>query len=223
MLNLSGCGPLYAMLEVIAPLVLCLIVGLWLVPYLLVPIFFPSKHSAEGTKLSRREILLSRYRALLGRKIRRQIFLLPIILSVGFLIGYIALPPLHYARSASATKLIRDVIEFYLLDGILAYIPFSFIAWLAGPSMAKDDLNIYQFRGALAGLSLVTFGYFFAVGAIARDAYLDEPGAGQALAAVFGFAVPAGLVVAFFGWFLGFLYGLKRKEKRERNMLRRHA
>lgn len=215
------------MVGVIGGLVLCLIAGLWLIPYLLVPILFPSNQSAERarvpkTELSRREILLSRYRALFGRKIRRQVFMLPIILSVGFFIGYIALPPLPSARSALATKLIRDAIELYLLNGVLAYIPFCLIASLANRSIGKDDLNIYQFRGALAGLSLVTFGYFFAVGAIARDAYLDEPGAGEALAAVFGFAVPAGLVAALLGWFLGFLFGLGQKDKRENNKVDRH-
>ncbi len=162
--------------------------------------------------------------ALRGVKISRQIPILPLILSVGFVIGFIVgwISDPHDTRPSS--EAIEDsLFAFFFGFGGLACIPFWVIASRAKNLISIDEYKIYEIRGVLVGLSLVTLAYLFVIGAMAALTPYERGARAVDTAAVLAvLAVIVGVVVAFIGAIVGSYYGDSQKHKRQKSRLDWH-
>jgi hypothetical protein len=157
-----------------------------------------------------------------GVKIARQIFIVPVVLSVAFVIGFIV-AWISDPQRPTSDAVFYAALSFYLFFGSLAFIPFLVIASIAKKRISNDEYKIYEIRGSLVGLSLVALAYLFYLGAMAAGAPHERDVRAVDTAAVFAFlAAIVGVVVAFIGRVVGFYYGDSQKHKRQNSRLDWH-
>jgi hypothetical protein len=178
------------------------------------------RHIADGVPFSERRMATLQDMSI--SKISRQILILPIILSVGFPIGFtFALTPVGYqflGEAGASDDLFFNAVFFYAFCGLFSLIPYWLLAWHAKESMRKDEFNIYYIRGIVAGLSPVTFAWWLLVGAFAADVPRDAKGAAFALGALQAVAMLVGLATGSFGWLMGFGYGVLKRQSHDPNL-----